>query len=482
MKNIKLTKNDIAMSVLLTIVNIILLLLITFVSLAAIKGDAIGAYIGENAYNLSVVCGSVVILSIIVYFYFYFEDRSVLASVRRLTELWTLLYISLIFSIVIGYFIDMNARPVAFFALMAAMLFGRRNASFLNVIYAFIIFIIDGFTDINDVSMAESCANLLLIFCSGMVGIFYSKRLKTRVQCVLIAVLLLLPAEAIIGMLEIPGASGLTEILNLLMFGAMAAVFSALLFIFCLPVFEAVFSELTVFRLRELTSDDAKLIAMLKKDAPGTYNHSVTVAQMVEACASEIGEDSELARAAAFYHDVGKLKNPEMFTENQKGYNPHNELTPELSVDIIRSHARDGAALIRKQHLPEFFADVAVQHHGTMPIKYFYAKALKMSDREIKMEKYSYPGPTPESKIAAIIMIVDSVEAASRSMPDRSPEKVEALIRNVIEERLDMDQFDNCNITMKDLSVIKQTLVQQITGVYHTRIAYPKLKISKKQS
>ena len=241
------------------------------------------------------------------------------------------------------------------------------------------------------------------------------------------------------------------------------------------------FSELTIFRLRELASEQAKLIKRLKKNAPGTYHHSMTVAQIAEACAQAIGEDSELARAAAYYHDVGKLKNPEMFTENQTDYNVHNELTPELSVDIIRSHTRDGANLIRKAHLPEFFADIAIQHHGTLPIKYFYAKALKMSDGELNIENYSYAGPTPTSKIAAIIMIADAAEAAARSLTNRSPEKVEELVRNIIEERLDLEQFDNCNITMSELTTIKLTVVSQLTGVYHSRVAYHKLKINKKK-
>ena len=170
-----------------------------------------------------------------------------------------------------------------------------------------------------------------------------------------------------------------------------------------------------------------------------------------------------------------------MFTENQTDYNVHNELTPELSVDIIRSHTRDGANLIRKAHLPEFFAEIAIQHHGTLPIKYFYAKALKMSDGELNIENYSYAGPTPTSKIAAIIMIADASEAAARSLTNRSPEKVEELVRNIIEERLDLEQFDHCNITMSELTTIKLTVVSQLTGVYHSRVAYPKLKISKKK-
>ena len=171
-----------------------------------------------------------------------------------------------------------------------------------------------------------------------------------------------------------------------------------------------------------------------------------------------------------------------MFAENQTEYNFHDDITPELSVDIIRSHTRNGAQLIQKSRLPEFFADVAVQHHGTMPIKYFYYKALKMSDGELNIENYSYSGPIPESKIAALIMIADSAEAATRTLPDRSPEKIEAFVRGIIEERLDLGQFDNCNITMRELTIIKSTLVSQLSGVYHSRVVYPKLSVSKKKN
>ena len=306
------------------------------------------------------------------------------------------------------------------------------------------------------------------------------QKVKSRLSCVVLGLILIVPTELILSVLEIPTAESMKGVLELLGCGLLNCIFSIVIFMAVLPLFEFAFAELTVFRLRELTSDDAKLIKKLKNEAPGTYHHSVIVAQIVEACAKEIGEDAELARTAAYYHDVGKLKSPEMFAENQQEYNMHSELSPELSVDIIRSHTQDGAKLIKKSRLPDFFADVAVQHHGTMPIKYFYAKAYKMSDGGINIDNYSYSGPTPTSRIAAIIMIVDSSEAAVRALKDRSPENVEALVRSIIEERLDLEQFDNCDITMHDLTVICHTIVSQLTGVYHSRVSYPKIKVYKK--
>jgi putative nucleotidyltransferase with HDIG domain len=292
--------------------------------------------------------------------------------------------------------------------------------------------------------------------------------------------LLLIPIELIISITEVLFADNKGEKVILLAYGAFGSFSSIMLYMILLPVFEIIFSELTIFRLRELTSNDAKLIKKLKNEAPGTYNHSVVVAQLCEACANAIGEDGELARAVALYHDVGKLKNPEMFTENQTEYNMHNELSPELSADIIRSHARDGAQLIRKNHLPSVFADVAVEHHGTLPVKYFYIKAMKMSDGEINAANYSYAGPTPRTRLSAIVMIADAAEAVTRSLQDRSPANVEKMVRNIIEERIDLEQFVNCDITMKELTIMSQTIAQSLCGVYHSRIAYPKLKMSKK--
>ena len=448
------------------------------------NGAGTTEYIKNNTNGIVLICISFCIVSGITYCYFYFENKKYILRAGKIAEVFLLQAVAMLASFLIGKYVNPSARPMVFLPLMAVTLLGRREAIFLNIVSALQMFILDNFSDVTGLFSATGASisyNLLIVaFCTGMIGIFVMPKIKTRIGSVLIAFVLLIPIEVITVLLGTVDAEQFEKLLNMLLYGALSSFFSVLLYMFLLPVFEAVFSELTIFRLRELASEQAKLIKRLKNNAPGTYHHSMTVAQIAEACAQAIGEDSELARAAAYYHDVGKLKNPEMFTENQTDYNVHNELTPELSVDIIRSHTRDGASLIRKAHLPEFFADIAIQHHGTMPIKYFYAKALKMSDGELNIENYSYAGPTPATKIAAIIMIADASEAAARSLTSRTPEKVEELVRNIIEERLDLEQFDHCDITMSELTTIKLTVVSQLTGVYHSRVAYPKLKISKK--
>lgn len=468
------------------VLNVILLFSICFLMIELNYGVSVFDYIVDNVTRILFVVSSTVILTVLTGVYFYFESRRILMDVVKLIEVFVLLDISILISFVVGKYMNLNARPFAFFAMMCVTIVGRKDAVFLNVIYALVSFVIDINInlqlDFSASDMWQYCATLLITFCSGTTVIFVLPRIKTRTQNVLIVFLLLIPIELIIGTMEVLLSVGSTSSPNLMLFayGAFAAVCSVLAYMVVLPFFELVFAELTVFRLRELTSPTAPLIKRLKEEAPGTYNHSVVVAQLAEACANAIGEDGELARAAAYYHDVGKLKNPEMYTENQSDYNLHNELTPELSADIIRSHTRDGAKLIKKRRLPDFFADVAIQHHGTMPIKYFYAKALKMSDGEINIANYSYSGPVPQTKIAAIIMIADASEAASRSLSNRSAENVERLVKGLVEERLDMEQFAECDITMHDLTVIIRTIAQSLSGVYHSRIAYPKLKLSKK--
>ena len=160
-------------------------------------------------------------------------------------------------------------------------------------------------------------------------------------------------------------------------------------------------------------------------------------------------------------------------------YFVHDELMPELSADIIRSHAKDGYELLMAAHFPKIIADVAREHHGTLPIKYFYDKAMKLSGGDADIKDYSYLGPTPRSRIAAIVMIADASEAATRALSDRSPEQVERTVRSIIEERMDLDQFADCDITIRDLTVIRRTLVETLSGVHHHRVEYPAIRFNR---
>ena len=489
----RLTKKEIALSTLTFVICYCVLAAAMFLMMyinTSHSGHNFTEFANKHANGIITVCVSTALLSAIMYAYFFLENKDVFSRCSKIIEIYLLLVISVLICDVVAEYLNPTARPLLFLPLMAAMFFRRRDALFINSTYMLLIFIFNRFTNSADVlsadgtvTMIESVSSILTIFCAGIIGIFLLKKSKSRIGCVTMAPILFLPVVGINILLLLPALETITlkSATDIILYSAFDCGLSVLLLMFCVPIYEFCFAELTPFRLRELTSANARLMSRLKKDAPGTYNHSVVVAQLAEACASAIGEDCELARAAAYYHDIGKLKNPEMFTENQSEYDLHKELTPELSVDIIRSHTRDGAKLIKKYHLPDFFADVAIQHHGTLPIKYFYAKALKMSDGELNAANYSYAGPTPTSKIAAIIMIADASEAAARALPERSTEKVAALVNNIVEERMNLDQFADCNLTMRELTIITLTVINGLTGVYHSRVAYPKLVLTKKK-
>ncbi len=478
----KFGKNECAKSIFVFFLNYLLVLLIVamFIWMNTIgqEGETFRAYVTEHFNTVVYLMASMLVLFVTVYFYYFFEDKGVLCVSKSIWLIFLLLDVSIIICYFFGFFFNVYSRPVALLALLALTLLGRRDAIFLNVIFALQMFSIDSFTNfsaINDYTEALLITPLM-IFSAGMIAIFVGSRVKTRLRSFLTGFAVCVPVIALTACLEYERGTGM---LYLLLYGLEAGVFSAVFFMALLPAFEVMFNCITDYRLRELTDHDAPLMRELKDRAPGTFNHSIVVAHLAEACAIALDEDTALARAAAYYHDVGKLRQPEYFTENQTGYNPHNELSPELSVDIIRSHAKDGYELIRSKHLPKMLADVALQHHGTMPIKYFYARALKMTDGELNIEDFSYAGPKPQTKIAAIVMIADASEAISRTLPDRTPEKVESAVRDIIEERMDLDQFDECDITMKDLTVIKETIVSCLTGVYHSRVQYPKLKLKR---
>lgn len=441
-----------------------------------------------NRANYMYIGFCTMLLVWIMYLYFFFENRELLKEGRTITLIFAVLEVSLLISAAMGKYVGIYARPVALAALLILFLVDRKDAVFINIVFAVLMFIVDNFADVAQ-SDKNIYSSFVITFVAGMLAIFFGNAAKTRFQVIRIGILIVLPIEIIIFLLEtssLAEASGtvgarlsqtsMRSVFTEMGYGLMGGLLSAILFLTILPAFELMFNRLTPFRLRELCSSDAKLLKKLKEEAPGTYNHSVVVAQLAEACAEALGEDADYARAAAFYHDVGKLHQPEYFTENQGEFNLHDELTPELSADIIRSHTLDGYELIKANHLPSFLAEVALEHHGTLPIRYFYAKALKMTDGDLNVEDFSYTGPKPSTKIAAILMIADAAEAASRSLPKRTPEGVERVVAGVIEERMDLEQFSDCDITMADLSRIKETLVNTLSGVYHHRVKYPSVK------
>lgn len=443
------------------------------------------AYFQTSYFSFLSLSVIVLLLFGIVFYYLYFEDREFLSKGSNLFLIYSCIIICIVLCYLFGRFVSIYLRPMAMFAMVCLFLFNRRRAIIFNCVFSLLMFVIDTYTN-NFSATGETTSlyiSLLLGIVCGTFAVFFAGNIKTRGALLLTGVFLAIPAMAVVLILELAefdlAQFDWIAYVSYAGYGIMGCVLSAVFAMAMLPVLERAFNRLTVFRLRELTSVSAPLLQRLREEASGTFTHSLIVAQLAETCALAIGENAELARAAAYYHDVGKLKQPECFTENQMGYNVHDELTPELSADIIRSHAKDGYDLLTSYHLPKEIADVAREHHGTLPIKYFYDKAMRLSGGDANIQDYSYLGPKPSTKIAVIIMIADAAEAASRAMRDRTADAVERVVRLIIEERMDLDQFSDCNITMRELTIIKETLVETLSGVHHHRVKYPAIRFNR---
>lgn len=425
-------------------------------------------------HNFLYVQLSLALLFIIAYGYFYYESLGVLVRKSKTVMMLSIVVVSYALNWLVGRFVGHMARPFAVAALLTLALSKRKDAIFMNSLVCLITFLCDTFLE-GMTADTELFTAVIMDFVSGLLAIYLATGMRSRVKTVFLGLILAVP-PMVTGYL-LSGFSAESLLKNCL-FGITSGMGSVVAYNALLPVFESVFNVITNYRLYEITDHSSPLLRRLIAEAPGTYNHCMVVATLCEACAAAIGENPELARAAAYYHDVGKLANPTFFTENQEGVNPHDALDPELSTNIIRDHAKQGRELIEKYRLPAFFGDVACQHHGTLPIRYFYNRAQKLTDGHLDIKKFCYHGPTPQTKIAAIVMICDAAEAISRTLKDRSRTAVDEQVKKVIEERLELAQFNECPITLAELYAIRKTIVENVGVVYHSRVEYPKFAFS----
>ncbi|MBO7345004.1 MAG: HDIG domain-containing protein [Clostridia bacterium] len=406
--------------------------------------------------------------------YFFFEDRDFLKNPVNSEMIFLIVEISLVICHLSGNYVNLYVRPLALASVLTLFLTDKKKAVFINMIYCLLTFLFDSLGSV-EISIGEYPV-MLMGFASGIVAVFVLENVYSRIKLLAMSLVLSVPTVVCVGMMLInaPKDTAVIDIIS----SACSGPFTVCAFIILLPVFETVFTKVSKFKLAELTDHKAKLIRKMISEAPGTFNHAIVVSNIAEACAIAINEDALLARTCAYYHDVGKLRRPEFFKENQAdGVNPHDDLTPELSANIIKSHTQDGYNLIMKNRLPKEIADACREHHGTLPILYFYGKAQKFTDGEVDIAQYCYAGPKPRTKIAAIIMIADGCEAAARSLQDRSRENVKQVVRKIVNERMELGQFEDCEITLKELNIIIHTVVNNLTGIYHNRIEYPKVNL-----
>ncbi|MFV3011758.1 HD family phosphohydrolase [Clostridium botulinum] len=263
------------------------------------------------------------------------------------------------------------------------------------------------------------------------------------------------------------------------LFTLIGGVLSAILTIGLLPLFENLFDIVTTIKLLELSNPNNPLLKKLLLEAPGTYHHSILVGNLAEVAAEVVNGNPVLARVSAYYHDIGKTKRPYFFKENQIGReNPHDKISPNLSTLIITSHVKDGLELAKEHKIPKVIQDIIQQHHGTSLVKYFYITMKNNSERpeDVNEEDFRYQGPIPKSKEAAIIMLADGVEAAVRSINEPTKGKIEEMVNKIIKARLDEGQLDDCDLTLKEIGLIRDAFLKVLISIYHQRIEYPEDK------
>ncbi|MGE7927390.1 HD family phosphohydrolase [Lysinibacillus xylanilyticus] len=362
--------------------------------------------------------------------------------------------------------------PTALATMLVRLLVDERAAALITVMTAASAGVIfqEGYSSVMQMEIT-----LYIIF-GGFASLFFLDSMEKRSH--------ILHAVGVIGLVNISfiafyllmtqSTYGLSELMYYFIAAMISALLSGALTMGLLPFFESAFSVLSSLRLIELSNPNHPLLKKLLMEAPGTYHHSVMVANLAEAACEEIGADGLLARVGCYYHDIGKTKRPAFFIENQmSGINPHDSLPPEKSAEIIIAHTTDGAEMLKRYKMPQEIIDIALQHHGSSLLKFFYFKA-KEEGKCLDDTKYRYPGPKPQTKEAAIISVADSVEAAVRSMKEPNAEKIQKLVRAIIDDRVQDNQFDECDISIKELKCIEKVLCETMNGIFHSRIEYPK--------
>jgi putative nucleotidyltransferase with HDIG domain len=356
--------------------------------------------------------------------------------------------------------------PVAAVALLLAVLLDAGTALLVTGLLALLGGAVTGSVEFASYVLLGGMAGVIVVRRGERFALFFQAALATGVVNIgVVTLYTLLGNRDITGVAELVGAS------------AAAAAGSAVAALGSFVVVGNLFGITTSFQLLELANPTQKLLRRLMLEAPGTYNHSLLVGNLAERAAEAIGADPLLARVAAYYHDVGKLDNPMAYIENQAGgENVHDELTPEESVALVKAHVAKGIDLAYQYKLPKPIIAFIPQHHGTALISYFHARAQQQA-ADVDDAQFRHSGPKPQTREAAILMLADSVEASVRSLGEPDEPAIRAMVDRIIRERLEDGQFDECDLTLRDVEHIREAFVAQLLGMYHRRVEYPQNKI-----
>jgi putative nucleotidyltransferase with HDIG domain len=416
--------------------------------------------------------------------YFYYRERQFFQSLRQLSLYTTIFILSLFLSkgceLVLLYAGNEWIEYVTFPVLVpfATILFCVLLSAEIALMSTFALSIILGFTLAFDHSYF-----IFINMITGTITIVIAGNLKKRKEVFHIAAKIWVVAAVMIAAFDLSNGTLInTSFLLDLFSSACNLLLIALLIVGIMPLLETIFNVMTDMALMEFMDPTNELLKRLSIEAPGTYQHSLSIGHISEYVANAIGANGLFCRVTTLYHDIGKLNTPHYYTENQllagsKPFNIHQLLTAVESAYIIKSHIPDGVSLAKQHRLPEPFIDVIQQHHGTTLIKYFYIKHLEeLGGRleDIDENAFRYPGPKPQTKEAAIIMLSDSTEAASRSLEDTDESTIREMVDKIVSDKINDGQFDNCPLTFKELFIIKSKLVEIVKATHHLRIKYPK--------
>lgn len=423
--------------------------------------------------SLMPMLGSLVITGMLfaaLYLFFRWGKGNILLKPNEIRMLFTIYMMMVLLIRISANLTIFTIVPVGLFAMLVSLLVGRRMALWLNALFCIIgCFIFNG-----DVQF------LMYALISGTFAALIIQ--KTDKRSHLIPAALGMAAVDFVTAISLGfffGEGYSAELLLQSGIGAVTGLLSMIVAVGSLPFWENMFEANTPLRLMELTNPNNELLRKLMIEAPGTYHHSLIVANLAETAVYDIGGNTALARAGAYYHDVGKLRYPQFFAENQSGHNPHDELPPEKSAKIITGHTKGGLELAERYKLPPVVRDMIVEHHGNSLVKFFYFKALKLYGAEnVNEADYRYQGRIPSSRESAVVMLADTVEAAVRSMlgHGKTMEEAEAAVKNLMKDKLDDGQLNNSGLTLNELETIRLAFLKVFHGMYHERVSYPEQK------
>ncbi|SKC79579.1 HD family phosphohydrolase [Maledivibacter halophilus] len=410
----------------------------------------------------------ILILELIILSYIYLFNEKL---VNKISNIYLIVIVFLIVFLMSKPLSSISSYliPVASSSMLIGILFTPTIAIVLNIFLTILV----------TLATRNSLIVFITLLISGTVAAISTTNTHQRSKIIISGLIVSFTNMILITGFGLINGFGAKVILIDGFYGILNGVFCSILTIGSLPLWEYMFNILTPIKLLELSNPNHPVLKRLLVEAPGTYHHSIIVGNLSESAAHAIGCNSLLARAGSYYHDIGKLKRPYFFKENQlTSDNPHDKISPYLSSNIIRSHVQDGVILAKEHKIPKDIINIIEQHHGETLVKFFYHKALseKNESKSVDASDFKYNGPKPKSKEAAIVMIADSVEAAVRSLSEPTRDNIEELVKKIIEGKSNEKQLQDCDLTFKDLETIRVVFINTLMGIFHERIEYPEIK------